>query len=157
MYSTAMSSPNADHEAPIPPLSPLTRGSSPSPSASPSVALLNCPPLGRSFSSTSTLSDVSTPSLASRTSFGSVGSRRRGYVRPQAVAFAESAKNRDSVMSLGSIAHLQYYFARTGVLDGKGGNLAREGPQKSSSGIKVSISDTSNGSESPVLSHMGGD
>jgi hypothetical protein len=27
-------------------------------------------------------------------------------------------------MSLGSIAHLQYYFARTGLLDGKGGQLA---------------------------------
>ena len=30
-------------------------------------------------------------------------------------------------MSLGSIAHLQYYFARTGILDGKGGQLAKEG------------------------------
>lgn len=29
-------------------------------------------------------------------------------------------------MSLGSIAHLQYYFARTGLLDGKGGQLARK-------------------------------
>ncbi len=29
-------------------------------------------------------------------------------------------------MSLGSIAHLQYYFARTGLLDGKGGRLARK-------------------------------
>lgn len=29
-------------------------------------------------------------------------------------------------MSLGSIAHLQYYFARTGLLDGKGGQLAKE-------------------------------
>ena len=29
-------------------------------------------------------------------------------------------------MSLGSIAHLQYYFARTGILDGKGGQLAKE-------------------------------
>lgn len=28
-------------------------------------------------------------------------------------------------MSLGSIAHLQYYFARTGLLDGKGGQLAK--------------------------------
>jgi hypothetical protein len=28
-------------------------------------------------------------------------------------------------MSLGSIAHLQYYFARTGLLDGKGGQTAR--------------------------------
>lgn len=29
-------------------------------------------------------------------------------------------------MSLGTIAHLQYYFARTGLLDGKGGQLAKE-------------------------------
>jgi hypothetical protein len=31
-------------------------------------------------------------------------------------------------MSLGSIAHLQYYFARTGLLDGKGGQLAKKKP-----------------------------
>ena len=30
-------------------------------------------------------------------------------------------------MSLGSIAHLQYYFARTGLLDGKGAQIAKEG------------------------------
>lgn len=29
------------------------------------------------------------------------------------------------MLSLGSIAHLQYYFARTGLLDGKGGQLAK--------------------------------
>lgn len=29
-------------------------------------------------------------------------------------------------MSLGSIAHLQYYFARTGLLDGKGGQMAKK-------------------------------
>lgn len=33
-------------------------------------------------------------------------------------------------MSLGSIAHLQYYFARTGLLDGKGGQVAREDEAK---------------------------
>lgn len=33
------------------------------------------------------------------------------------------------MLSLGSIAHLQYYFARTGLLDGKGGN-AREYQKK---------------------------
>ena len=42
------------------------------------------------------------------------------------MVFAPSAGNRDSVLSLGSIAHLQYYFARTGLLDGKGGQLARD-------------------------------
>ena len=47
-------------------------------------------------------------------------------MRPQATDFAASAKSRESVMSLGSIAHLQYYFARTGLLDGKGGQLARK-------------------------------
>ena len=30
------------------------------------------------------------------------------------------------MLSLGSIAHLQYYFARTGLLDGKGGQLAKD-------------------------------
>ena len=51
--------------------------------------------------------------------------KRRGYMRPQGTNFADSARNRDSVMSLGSIAHMQYYFARTGLLDGKGGQLAK--------------------------------
>ncbi|KAI9868705.1 MAG: hypothetical protein M1813_004556 [Trichoglossum hirsutum] len=52
-----------------------------------------------------------------------VAALRRGYVRPQATEFSKSARQRQSVMSLGSIAHLQYYFARTGLLDGKGGQL----------------------------------
>ncbi|OAA33163.1 hypothetical protein AAL_00628 [Moelleriella libera RCEF 2490] len=52
--------------------------------------------------------------------------RRRGYVRPQGTDFAASARSRESVMNLGSIAHLQYYFARTGLLDGKGGHFARK-------------------------------
>lgn len=52
--------------------------------------------------------------------------RRKGYMRPETTDFAASAKSRESVMSLGSIAHLQYYFARTGLLDGKGGQLARK-------------------------------
>ena len=30
-------------------------------------------------------------------------------------------------MCLGSIAHLQYYFARTGLLEGRGGQLAKQG------------------------------
>ncbi|KAK4153420.1 hypothetical protein C8A00DRAFT_15347 [Chaetomidium leptoderma] len=53
-------------------------------------------------------------------------SRRRGYMRPQGTDFAASARARESVLNLGSIAHLQYYFARTGLLDGKGGRLARK-------------------------------
>lgn len=51
---------------------------------------------------------------------------RRGYVRPEGTTFAASAQSRDSVLSLGSIAHLQYYFARTGLLDGKGGRLMKK-------------------------------
>ena len=153
-----MSLNSPDREAHVPPpLSPFTRGSSPSPSASPTTALLHCPPLGRSFSATSTISDVSARSSLSRTSTGSVGSRRRGYIRPQAVAFADSARNRDSVMSLGSIAHLQYYFARTGLLDGKGAQLAPEGPKKRTSNVKVSVSNPGDGDESPYASQMGGE
>ncbi|KAK4230648.1 hypothetical protein QBC38DRAFT_440690 [Podospora fimiseda] len=52
--------------------------------------------------------------------------RRRGYMRPQGTDFAASARARESVLSLGSIAHLQYYFARTGLLDGKGGRLRKK-------------------------------
>ena len=83
-------------------------------------------------------------------------SRRRGYVRPQGATFADSAKNRDSVMSLGSIAHLQYYFARTGMLDGKGGQLARD-PKKGSSNIRVSISDATRNSDVSTLPSLGGE
>lgn len=46
-------------------------------------------------------------------------------MRPQGTDFADSARNRDSVMSLGSIAHMQHYFARTGLLDGKTAQLSR--------------------------------
>lgn len=70
-------------------------------------------------------SDVSHVSRKSTHSADSK-TRRRGYMRPQATDFAASAKSRESVMSLGSIAHLQYYFARTGLLDGKGAQLARK-------------------------------
>lgn len=51
-------------------------------------------------------------------------------MRPQGTDFAASARSRESVMSLGSIAHLQYYFARTGLLDGKGAQLARKKQQR---------------------------
>ncbi len=37
------------------------------------------------------------------------------------------------MLSLGSIAHLQYYFARTGLLDGKGGQLAKDSKIKNAS------------------------
>ncbi|KAK3181307.1 hypothetical protein K4F52_007321 [Lecanicillium sp. MT-2017a] len=74
-------------------------------------------------------SDVSNLSRASSHSVD-VRARRRGYMRPHGTDFAASAKSRESVMSLGSIAHLQYYFARTGLLDGKGGQLARKKQQQ---------------------------
>ena len=116
---------------------PLTRDSSPSPSISPTPALSACPPLSRSFSaasySTSSASTISQPSVTSRSSSASTALRQRGYVRPQGVSFAPSAGHRDSVLSLGSIAHLQYYFARTGLLDGKGGQLAKDSKIKNAS------------------------
>lgn len=105
---------------------PFTRDSSPSPSVSPTPALSACPKLDRSFSATSSASTFSRPSTTSRSSSASTALRKRGYVRPQGATFSDSARNRDSVLSLGSIAHLQYYFARTGLLDGKGGQLAKE-------------------------------
>ncbi|KAL4887190.1 hypothetical protein BJY04DRAFT_204690 [Aspergillus karnatakaensis] len=104
-----------DHTAP-----PL-RASSPSPSVSPTPAISSCPSPDRTFSTVSSLSTSSAASGDARSSV-SVSTRRRGYIRPQGAEFAASARNRESVMSLGSIAHLQYYFARTGLLDGKGGN-----------------------------------
>jgi hypothetical protein len=88
-------------------------------------------------STSSSISSSSEPSTSSsRVSEGGISVRKRGYMRPQATIFAESAKNRESVMSLGSIAHLQYYFARTGLLDGKGAQMARKNLQ-----IKVPTSD----------------
>ncbi|TKA77535.1 hypothetical protein B0A55_02265 [Friedmanniomyces simplex] len=92
-----------------------------------------------SSNSSASTSTLSTRSRHSRLSDGSGATpvvRRRGYMRPQGTAFADSARNRDSVMSLGSIAHMQYYFARTGLLDGKGAQLAkgRGEKRKSSNG-----------------------
>ncbi|CAK4003441.1 hypothetical protein DOTSEDRAFT_73481 [Lecanosticta acicola] len=118
--------------------SPEQRPDSPSPSVTPSLALDAVPLLDRSVStpSSSAGSTLSTRSRNSRLSDGGATVvRRRGYMRPQGTAFADSARNRDSVMSLGSIAHMQYYFARTGLLDGKGAQLAKE-RKKGSTGDK---------------------
>ncbi|KAI4168493.1 MAG: hypothetical protein LQ343_006380 [Gyalolechia ehrenbergii] len=117
---------------------PTTRDSSPSPSISPTPALSACPPLDRSVSATSSTaaSTASGHSIGSRSSSASAAPRQRGYVRPQGVTFADSAGKRDSVLSLGSIAHLQYYFARTGLLDGKGAQLAKD--QKPKRGVSDS-------------------
>ncbi|KAK4540344.1 hypothetical protein LTR36_009301 [Oleoguttula mirabilis] len=122
--------------------SPEQRPTSPSPSVSPSLALDAVPRLDRCLSSPSD-SSVSTLSTRSRQSRLSDGGgnvvRRRGYMRPQGTAFADSARNRDSVMSLGSIAHMQYYFARTGLLDGKGAQLAKSKEGKRSSSDKENV------------------
>lgn len=68
-------------------------------------------------------------------------------MRPTGTDFAASAKSRESVMSLGSIAHLQYYFARTGLLDGKGGQLARKKHPRAT--LDLSSLDTSGNSTAP--------
>lgn len=65
-------------------------------------------------------------SLTANSILSGSSSKRRGYMRPQGTDFAQSARQRESVLSLGSIAHLQYYFARTGLLDGKGAQFARK-------------------------------
>lgn len=58
-------------------------------------------------------------------------------MRPQGTNFSDSARNRDSVMSLGSIAHMQYYFARTGLLEGKGAQFAR--PKKNANQVDTNV------------------
>ncbi|KAF2232816.1 hypothetical protein EV356DRAFT_449576 [Viridothelium virens] len=124
------------------PSPPSDRTPSPSPSISPSLALGAVPLLepDRSVSGTSSVSSISTQSTNSRVSDGAiVGRRRRGFMRPQATVFADSARNRNSVMSLGSIAHVQHYFARTGLLDGKGAQLAKERKKRAAAEAGVSI------------------
>jgi hypothetical protein len=63
-------------------------------------------------------------------------------MRPEGTQFSESAKNRDSVMNLGTIAHLQYYFARTGLLDTATGRVAkgRKPGSRSASGTEGPVS-----------------
>lgn len=101
-------------------LSLPVRAASPSPSvpATPAISSYSSP--DRTFSSVSSHSASSATSADARSTI-STSSRRHGYVRACGAEFADSARHRDSVMSLGSIAHLQYYFARTGLLDGKTG------------------------------------
>ena len=62
-------------------------------------------------------------------------------------------------MSLGSIAHLQYYFARTGLLDGKGGQLAKDKKKGSMDGqdSRVSIVDPTSNYDIYSVSSLGGD
>ncbi|TID22060.1 hypothetical protein E2P81_ATG11171 [Venturia nashicola] len=133
------------------------RESSPPMVLSPGLALDACPQLDRSVSTASSISSRSRRSSSSRLSdSGLPSSKRRGYMRPQATFVAESAKNRESVMSLGSIAHLQYYFARTGLLDGKGAQFAKDDPlgprRKSSAPVSPSPSGMSIPAESRAVS-----
>jgi hypothetical protein len=53
-------------------------------------------------------------------------------------------------MSLGSIAHLQYYFARTGLLEGKGGRQAKKKQDGEYDIPKLSLGDDKEIVESPI-------
>ncbi|KAF2108405.1 hypothetical protein BDV96DRAFT_605770 [Lophiotrema nucula] len=129
------------------PSPPPERASSPEPWISPSLALNAVPQLDRSVSTASSVSSVSGRSASSRLSDSGIPNRRRGYIRPEGTQFSQSAKNRDSVMNLGTIAHLQYYFARTGLLDAATGRVAKS---------RKNGSRTASGSERP-LSGVEGD
>jgi hypothetical protein len=126
------------------PSPPLERAGSPEPWAVPSLALGAVPLLDRSVSTASSVSSVSGRSASSRLSDGG---RRRGYMRPEGTQFSKSARNRESVQNLGTIAHLQYYFARTGLLDTATGRVAK--------GRKAGSRNSSGGE--PPLSPMEGD
>lgn len=103
--------------------------------------------MGRDSLGSSLGSCTSRSSSASYTKRQSTGGlekpTRRGYVRPQGTNFAASAQSRESVLSLGSIAHLQYYFARTGLLDGKGGRLLTRKKDNNRGTLDLSALDTS--------------
>jgi hypothetical protein len=95
------------------------------------------------------VSSVSGRSASSRLSDSGIPGRRRGYIRTEGTQFSQSAKNRDSVMNLGTIAHLQYYFARTGLLDEATGRVGKKrlngsrtasGPERPGSGIEGDLS-----------------
>ncbi|KAL1970154.1 hypothetical protein VTN77DRAFT_6559 [Rasamsonia byssochlamydoides] len=130
------------------------RSPSPSPSISVTPAASTCPSPDRTFSTVSSVSNYSGNSGDNRYSMissASTASRRRGYIRTHGAEFAESAKNRESVMCLGSIAHLQYYFARTGLLDGKGGRGMRPGKkgQKEVPKVMLTPEDEQDGQQGP--------
>ncbi|KAK7187299.1 hypothetical protein DPSP01_011292 [Paraphaeosphaeria sporulosa] len=129
------------------PSPPPERTLSPEPWVSPSLALNAVPQLDRSVSTASSVSSVSGRSASSRLSDSGIPGRRRGYMRPEGTEFSRSAKNRESVMNLGTIAHLQYYFARTGLLDEATGRVAKK---------RKHGSRTASGSERP-LSDIEGD
>lgn len=92
----------------------------------------------------SSVSRSSSAGYSKRQSMGGLEKpSRRGYVRPQGTNFAKSAQSRESVLSLGSIMHLQYYFARTGLLDGKGGRLSKKKDGNNRGTLDLSALDTS--------------
>ncbi|KIV95676.1 hypothetical protein PV10_03300 [Exophiala mesophila] len=128
-------------------LSTPSPSSSPTLGASPDSASLSS---ARSISGLSSLSSVSSYENISTAYRQSTGPRRRGYVRPQGGSFADSARNRESVMSLGSIAHLQYYFARTGLLDGKGAQMAKKKSNGEYEIPRVSLTANRDLVESPI-------
>ncbi|KAL2217688.1 hypothetical protein M432DRAFT_450966 [Thermoascus aurantiacus ATCC 26904] len=134
---------------------PDYRAGSPDPSIVPTPAISSCPSPDRTFSSVSSVSNFSATSSGDARSTVSASSRRRGYIRTTGAEFAESAKHRESVMSLGSIAHLQYYFARTGLLDGKGGTMARPRKKKDDNGApKVLLTQQAEDGDDVVESPM---
>lgn len=60
------------------------------------------------------------------------------------------------MLSLGSIAHLQYYFARTGLLDGKGAQLAKEDQSKTEKPLPK-IYDSPESSQSTITGSQNAD
>ncbi len=54
------------------------------------------------------------------------------------------------MLSLGSIAHLQYYFARTGLLEGKGGQLAKKKQNGEYDIPRMSLSENKDTVQSPI-------
>jgi hypothetical protein len=142
---------------------PPERTGSPEPWITPSLALNAVPQLDRSVSTASSVSSVSGRSASSRLSDSGIPGRRRGYIRPEGTKFSESAKNRESVMNLGTIAHLQYYFARTGLLDEATGRISRKktgsrtasGSERPASGIEADFTHLSAASPDGTADHLG--
>ncbi|KAK6355063.1 hypothetical protein TWF696_004189 [Orbilia brochopaga] len=117
--SPLIAAPRAQKPFISPPHSPLPCDSPPNGSSSPQLLSRSSTGVGRR-----------TPSLT----FTSPQARKRGFVRPQGTEFSKSARSRESVMALGSIAHVQYFFAKTGLLDGKGGGFKRKSSNDSEFG-----------------------
>ncbi|KAH8155098.1 uncharacterized protein LAJ45_00107 [Morchella importuna] len=113
------------------------------PPTTPPFQGFSAPPLRRIASTSSTTSSSS----SARSSLGGrsdTTTRKRGFMRPQGTEFSTSARSRESVMALGSITHLQYFFAKTGLLDGKGAGLqTKQSSRKSSNQLTLDTSSAS--------------